>query len=72
MKVLAQLDSTRFVFIQEALAIGVAASVAKTFLPTFPILELFGLVVPVVTLAYTVKTWENNEAEKRNGKLASK
>ena len=71
MKFRSQLESTRFFYIQEGIAIGVLASIAKTFLPSFPILELFGFTGPMITLAFGLKTWghskENGTKSKENG-----
>jgi hypothetical protein len=57
MKFKSQLDSTRFFYVQEGLAVGVLGAIAKTFLPTFPVLELYSFVAPIVGLAFGLKTW---------------
>ncbi|MFA5378623.1 MAG: hypothetical protein WC455_22910 [Dehalococcoidia bacterium] len=69
-----QLDSTRFVYIQEALAIGVLGSFAKVLFPNFPVIELYGFIGPVIMVAFGLKTYGDNkeseinlEREKTNG-----
>lgn len=57
MKFRSQLDSTRFFYVQEGLAIGVLGAIAKTFLHAFPLLELYGFVAPIITIAFGLKTW---------------
>jgi hypothetical protein len=56
-----QLGSTRFLYIQEGLAIGVMGAVAKTIFPTFPVLELYGFVAPLIAIAFGLKTWGNGK-----------
>jgi hypothetical protein len=71
MKFKSQLDSTRFVYIQEALAIGVLGSFAKVMFPQFPVIELYGFIGPVIMVAFGLKTYgDNKDAEIRamNGK----
>jgi len=76
MKFRSQLESTRFFYIQEGIAIGVLASVAKTFFPSFPILELFGFTGPMITIAFGLKTWggikENGAKSKENGETPTR
>ena len=64
MKFRSQLDSTRFFYIQEGIAIGLISAYSKAFIPTFPILELFGFLGPILTIAFTIKTWAD---VKKNG-----
>jgi len=54
-------ESTRFFYIQEGIGIGLFAAIAKTFFATFPILELFGFVGPILTVAFTLKTWQHTK-----------
>ena len=61
MKFRSQLDSTRFFYIQEGIAIGIFSAIAKTFFPGYPILELFGFIGPILTVAYGLKTWEHTK-----------
>lgn len=63
-----QLCSTRFVYVQEGLLIGVAGAFAKVAFPIFPIVELYGFVLPLLGLAFGLKSWSDiRETEARNG-----
>lgn len=64
MKFKSQLDSTRFVYIQEAFAIGVLGSFAKVVFPAFPVIELYGFIGPVVAIAYGLKTFGDVQSDK--------
>jgi xanthosine utilization system XapX-like protein len=67
------LESTRFFYIQEGLAIGVVGAFAKVFLPTFPVLELYGFVGPMVAIAFGLKQWgEVKEQENKSLEVRSK
>jgi len=65
MRFSSQLDSTRFFFIQEGVAIALFSGIFKTFFATYPIMEVFGFIGPMLIFAYGLKTWghtkENNE-----------
>jgi hypothetical protein len=75
MKFKSQLDSTRFVYIQEAFAIGILGSFAKVVFPNFPVIELYGFIGPVVAIAYGLKTFgdaKETEIRAANGKAKKK
>lgn len=56
-----KLSSTRFFYIQEALAIGVLGAVAKTLWSSFPIVELYGFTGPIIAIAFGLKTWGHKD-----------
>ena len=58
-------ESTRFIYIQEALAIGILGSFAKVLFPGFPVIELYGFIGPIIMIAFGIKTWSDI---KENGK----
>jgi xanthosine utilization system XapX-like protein len=63
-----QLCSTRFVYVQEGMLIGIGAAFAKVAFPSFPIIELYGFVGPIISLAFGLKSWADiKETEARNG-----
>lgn len=61
-----QLASSRFTYVQEGLIIGLVGAVAKTIFPSFPIIELFGFVGPIIGLAFGLKTYGDIQT-KKNG-----
>ena len=72
MKFRSQLDSTRFFYIQEGLAIGIASAIAKCIFKSFPFMEfLTAFVLPLLALAFGFKSWAEVKAtESKNGKAA--
>jgi xanthosine utilization system XapX-like protein len=67
-----QLASTRFVYVQEGLIIGLVGSIAKALWPPFPIIELFGFVGPIIGLAFGLKTYGDIQTEKTIAKSKKK
>jgi xanthosine utilization system XapX-like protein len=57
-----KIDSTRFVFVQEGIVVGLLGSLARVIWPTFPTIELFGFLGPLLLGAYGFKTWEHASA----------
>jgi hypothetical protein len=64
MKLASQLDSTRFFFVQEGLAIAIAGAAAFTIWSGFPYVAMMGFVSPMILGSYWLKTWGHvTEAE---------
>jgi xanthosine utilization system XapX-like protein len=55
-------DSTRFVFVQEGIAVGIFGAIARVIWPAFPVIELYGFIGPLLLGAYGFKTWEHTSA----------
>ena len=72
MKFKSQLDSTRFVYVQEGIIVGLIGAFAKVILPTFPLLELYGFLGPIIGLAFGLKTYGDIKIEENNRKLITK
>lgn len=70
MKFKSQLDSTKFFYVQEGLAIGIGAAIAKCFFKEFPFMEfLTAFVLPLLALAFGFKSWQDvKTTESKNGK----
>ena len=49
--------SSRFVYIQEGIFIGLLGAVLKVFFPRFPLTELYAFTAPIVLGAFGLKTW---------------
>ena len=61
-----QVNSTRFLIVQEGILIVVLASVTKMLMPTFPLETLIAFLGPVVLGAYGFKTYENIKGGEAN------
>jgi hypothetical protein len=67
-----QLDSTRFVYVQEGIVVGLLGAVAKTIFVAFPLLELYGFLGPIIGLAFGLKTYGDIQTEKTIAKANRK
>jgi len=69
MRFRAKADSTRFIYIQEAIAVGLIGAFSKVAFSSFPVIELYGFLGPILLGAYGLKTWGHSkdvEAEVRD------
>ena len=57
----AKADSTRFIYIQEGIAVGLIGAFAKVIWPGFPVIELYGFMGPIILGAYGLKTWGHSK-----------
>jgi hypothetical protein len=54
-----QLQSTRFLFVQELILIAIASAIMKTFFSEFPMTELLAFLTPLVAIVYGLKSQEH-------------
>jgi hypothetical protein len=63
---LAQLKSTKFVYVEEAFLAAIGGSIAKTIWTAFPYTELLGFLTLFVGAVYGIRSWAETR-ENKNG-----
>jgi xanthosine utilization system XapX-like protein len=58
--------SSRFIYVQEGIAVGLIGAFAKVLFPSFPIIELYGFLGPIIGLAFGLKTYGHIKANENN------
>jgi xanthosine utilization system XapX-like protein len=66
------LGSSRFLYVQEGLLVGLIGAFAKVVWTGFPIIELFGFIGPIIGLAFGLKTYGDIQTEKTIAKANRK
>jgi len=62
-----QLESSRFLVIQEGIALAVGSAIAKTIFPGFPMIELLSFLAPIILGYAGIKTYQHVKEGASNG-----